>query len=369
MKRDIKTIDSILSEKNIKRLDAYVNISHKIKFLCLKDKCKHSWITSPNAILNGNRGCAKCSRSLKLTNKDVDDKILSKNIKRLDNYINNNTKINFQCLIVDCNYIWKTNPRNILNMDSGCPRCSGLIKLTLEYIDDKLYNKKIKRLSEYFNCNKEISLQCMVDCHIWNSSMNSIINKNHGCPKCSGNALLTNNDIDLKLTNRNIQRLDNYINNITKISFKCLNCHFQWKTLATSIINTGTGCPRCNLPGINAHKIYDILKINNIDFEKEYNIKNININEKHRYRLDYYFPSNRLAIEYNGAQHYEPRSFGFNIENSLKKFYKQQDRDEYIRCFCKIQNIKLIEIDGRFFKSKKLEDYLINILKQEGLIK
>lgn len=310
MKRDIKTIDSILFEKNIKRLDAYVNINHKIKFLCLKDKCSHIWITSPNAILNDNRGCAKCSGCLKLTNKDVDDKILSKNIKRLDDYINNNTKINFQCLIVNCNYIWKTKPRNILNMDSGCPKCSGLIKLTLEYIDNQLFNKKIKRLSEYFNCSKEIFLQCMVkQCNYeWRSSINLIINKNHGCP-------------------------------------------------------------RCNLPGINANKIYDILKINNISFEKEYNIKNININEKHRYRLDYYFPSNRLAIEYNGIQHYEPRSFGLNIENSFKKFYKQQDRDEYIRYFCKIQNIKLIEIDGRFFKSKKLENYLINILKQEGLIK
>jgi hypothetical protein len=45
---------------------------------------------------------------LKLTNEDVDKRLI--NIKRLEDHINCNSKISFQCLIDDCNHIWSENP-------------------------------------------------------------------------------------------------------------------------------------------------------------------------------------------------------------------------------------------------------------------
>lgn len=45
-------------------------------------------------------------------------------------------------------------------------------------------------------------------------------------------------------------------------------------------------------------------------------------------------------VKYNGIQHYNPKmAFGGSF-----KFERQQARDEYVRQYCKDNNIKLIEI-------------------------
>lgn len=51
-------------------------------------------------------------------------------------------------------------------------------------------------------------------------------------------------------------------------------------------------------------------------------------------------PEHNTFIEYNGIQHYEPEmAFGGTF-----KFEQQQARDEYVRQYCKDNDIKLIEI-------------------------
>ena len=58
------------------------------------------------------------------------------------------------------------------------------------------------------------------------------------------------------------------------------------------------------------------------------------------YRLDFFIPSKNLIVEYNGAQHYKPvKLFG-----GAKTFHKQQERDKNVREYCKVNNIKLLEI-------------------------
>jgi len=75
-----------------------------------------------------------------------------------------------------------------------------------------------------------------------------------------------------------------------------------------------------------------------------------------------------MILEYNGDQHYRPVKFGgISIERANLNFAKQQVRDKSIEAFCDDNKIKLIWIDGRKYKDKKLERYiqdeLIPILK------
>ena len=107
---------------NIKRLDDYKNSDTPIKWLCLK--CENKWSTVPNSIRQGT-GCPKC-KDTKLTNQDI-DKFIIENllpIKRIDNYINSQTKIHWQC--INCNNIWLAQPCEIKrkNRGSGCPKCA-----------------------------------------------------------------------------------------------------------------------------------------------------------------------------------------------------------------------------------------------------
>ena len=66
----------------------------------------------------------------KLTNEIVDQKLIGRNIKRLGNYIDTRTKIEFECLVFGCEYKWITLPYKILTEKHGCHKCAGHIKLT-----------------------------------------------------------------------------------------------------------------------------------------------------------------------------------------------------------------------------------------------
>jgi len=57
-----------------------------------------------------------------LTNNIVDKRLENRLIKRIGKYVNNSTKIDFQCL--KCDNIWQATTGNILNNNTGCPYCA-----------------------------------------------------------------------------------------------------------------------------------------------------------------------------------------------------------------------------------------------------
>lgn len=72
----------------------------------------------------------------------IDNILINKNIKRIDNIINSITKIKFQCKEISCKYIWETRPSHIINDNSGCPRCNKAGK-NEKYIFNILKEKNI----------------------------------------------------------------------------------------------------------------------------------------------------------------------------------------------------------------------------------
>lgn len=301
-------VDRKLLENNreIKRLGSYVNSLSKIDWLCLNNECNNIWLSTPNNVLNSGRGCPKCGGNSKLSNEIVDDRLEFCQIKRIGNYINNRSKIDFQCL--GCDLIWQAIPSDIF-IGKGCPRCAGCLKLTNEIIDDKI-----------INCNLPI------------------------------------------------KRLDNCAGSNTNIRWQCLKCDHIWKTKPAHIFNSESGCAQCNIPGQNEKLMHSILKNNNIDYELQFCIKNIDINAP-PYRFDAFIPKFQLAIEYNGRQHYMPTGFGNS--DPQRAFDKQQSRDIYIRNFCISNKIKLVEIDGRNVYGITLIEYMVNLISylknEEGI--
>lgn len=115
------------------------------------------------------------AENIKYTNESFDTELLKLgiNLKRIDSYINCKSPIQFMC--IKCNYKWKTQPKHIINQESGCPICSGwlnyinsagltevlqlyLVILNNEFIKVGItrFNYK-KRLSEFFN--KELLIE------------------------------------------------------------------------------------------------------------------------------------------------------------------------------------------------------------------
>ena len=117
-----ESLDLLVNDMNIKRLDDVNGAHGKIKVKCLKDN--YEWYSCPNSLKKG-KGCKRCAGLEKLNNIIIDNKLSALQIKRLDDYKNIDTKIRFQCLKEEHhNYVWKAIPYTVLKNIRGCPYCS-----------------------------------------------------------------------------------------------------------------------------------------------------------------------------------------------------------------------------------------------------
>lgn len=354
-------IDNLLKNKNIIRISDYISNFEQLKFKC--NICNYIWKSQYVNPCIRKTGCPSCNKSV-LTNENIDIKLLNRNIKRIEDY-KNNSKIKVQCTIEGCNYIWEPYTNNLLTHKYGCAKCSKNAKLSNEEIDRKLLinNIPIKRIGNYYNASTSIDFQCNNCEYKFSTNTDNIINKKSRCPKCSGTVKHTNETIDELLLKRKIKRIENYINNRTKINFSCENCNNIWNATPNNILRLG-GCPKCNRFSKSEVLINDILLENNFNFKKEISLPRININESKNYRLDFYLKELNIAIEYNGGQHYIPKIFfgAKNIEEANKKLEKQQQRDEYVKNFCIKNNILLLVINGIEIPIEKLKKYVENTI-------
>lgn len=348
------------SKMNVKGLDIYVSSKISIRFECLK--CKYIWKTVPNNIFNG-RSCAKCAGVAKSSNEEIDLKLNNK-IKRIDNYIGALKPINFQCLNNNCKYIWKARPSDVLR-GSGCPKCNGRMKLSNKEVDNRLFNKSIIRIDNFISTSTPINFQCKECFHIWKTCPHHIFN-NTGCPICANK--YSNEEIDVKLIDKKIIRMENYVGMAVRMNFQCQKCNFQWKTRPGDIFYNKSGCPKCNCRK-NEKEILQILIDNKCNFVYQQKLQKINYLLPN-FKVDFYFPKINLIIEYNGLQHYKLVRFG-GISEELAEinFIKQKNRDKILRETCIINNFNLLEIDGRKYFGPKLKKYLLNnILPKFNLI-
>jgi len=78
--------------------------------------------------------------------------------------------------------------------------------------------------------------------------------------------------------------------------------------------------------------------------------------------LDCYNPELRLAVEYNGVQHYKHVPY---FHKNKEAFLNQKYRDFIKRNMCKDNNIYLVEVPY-FIKTEDIENYLIKELRLIG---
>jgi hypothetical protein len=282
----------------------YINTKTKVVIDC---NIHGEFQQTPKAHLKGNGGCQECrkiliSEIMKITNEEFDLFLVENNlkIKRIDDYSDTETKINFLCLV--CNNMWKTAPHYIKD-GGGCVECWK--------------NKKLAISQSLKSSNEDID------------------------------KFLIDNDIKIK-------RIGEYTLSNIKLDLECLICHHIWGSRPNDI-KRGKGCPLCLLK--NEKIIYEYLRKVNICFSYHHKI----FNKDKNIFVDFYISLHNLIIEYNGSQHYKPVRFGNRSSDEAKRaFEKQTKRDNALRLYCKNNNINLIEIDGRTYFGNALKKYLKN---------
>ena len=236
----------------------------------------------------------------------------------------------------------------------GCPTCRyGYVaqseKISFEEFKKRSIAAHGDKYSYYEETYKNISSEVMIHCPEHGDFSQIAISHTLGC----GCPVCADNELSKKLTHTNewflekareihgdryIYSLCNYKGLDKHVTIICPK-HGKFKQRAADHIK-GYGCPVCRST-IGEERINRFLLDNNIRYIREFRIETEKSrNNREGVFVDFYLPDFNIIIEFNGEQHYRP------VERwgGEKSFRKQKERDEWLRSYCKNNNIKLVEI-------------------------
>lgn len=254
----------LLDEKDLELVYPYVNKRTPLHIRC--KKCGFydfsRWRPKLQDVKNHGH-CPVCSalpRKLKYTEEEVRKILLEKNIELISLYFKGKIRIiEGKCLI--CNFFdpirWHSTFSDIVNSGYGCPKCSGILKYTINEVRQILLEKNIKLWSTIYENNKQkLDVECLScgfrDIKRWNPSFHNL--SKHGCPRCAGLLQLTVDEIREQLLKRNIKLLEIQpnvkINSKQKLPVECLRCGFSdlnsWYPSYNAIMRQKYSCPVCS---------------------------------------------------------------------------------------------------------------------------
>ena len=189
----------------------------------------------------------------RITNKEF-KKLLNKNLKSHEPYINNDTKILIECLI--CGDKRKKLPAHLLKGEHKCnicgPKKTAKTKSSrfINVLDQRLKKNDIVRISKFINKRSRLKLKCLNCGEIWTkiTGNTGLV----GCAKCAQKKLGLKNRLTLTIVKKilfkkSIKLLSKYdgINNPGE--FKCLECGHKWKAKRfDGALYVNKGCGRCS---------------------------------------------------------------------------------------------------------------------------
>ncbi len=172
-------------------------------------------------------------------------KAVSPSISIIDKYVNSRTKITVRCDV--CSYQWTARHTDLLR-GHGCPRCSGKERKTTSRFREEvaMTNPNLEVVGEYVNTSTKIDVRCL-DCgYTWKTNPSSLLS-GIGCPACGGTKKKSQDEFIHALfsINPDIKVLEQYKNNSTKISVRCLRCGYEWRATPHNLIDARSRCPKC----------------------------------------------------------------------------------------------------------------------------
>ena len=240
--------------------------------------CNNEYLAYPSNVLKG-CGCKKCQLTkmheskigkpsiLRKTHEEFMEEFNKKflNIEVLDTYINSEHKNHFLCKI--CGYEWFTKPNSILK-SKGCTKCTqeeNRKKHSLthdEFIHrmNKLH-PNIEVLQEYTNNHTRIQVKCKKCNREWETYPSSLM-QGHGC-EC-GRITITEDEFykRLQLTTLDITILNEFGDGMSLIC-KCNKCCNIWNSNKYYLLRE-QGCSNCKTESRGEIKIRKYLSDNNI---------------------------------------------------------------------------------------------------------
>ena len=359
-KEKMKTVNP-----DLEIISEYVKAVEPITYHCLK--CGYTGTTTPNSLLSG-RGCANCVHAVKYTPETFKARVAEKfpELELLEDVINANTKIKYRCK--KCGAEQERIAYRILTSKFGCRKCAKNMKRTTQgFIEEmKTINPTITILGEYVNARTHILCKCNIDGTEWSSIPYSLTKGGLCCPTCryksvSAHKTKSNSQFitDLKKINPYIEPLEEYVDNNTKIKVRCKDCNIEWFAQPSKLL-INRGCPRCRTTqGERVIRLY--LDEHNIKYEFNKTFTDLRGTKGGIISYDFYVPTYKLLIEFQGEQHYNPITFGgISTEQAEQRYNNQVEHDKLKQEYATANQFNLLVIP--YWEYKNIHEILDNTL-------
>lgn len=345
----------------IEIIGEYNGTNSKIHCRCLV--CATEWDPIPKTLLKG-IGCPECGKkkAIKSRTKTLDQfkselKNINDNIECISSdYVNTEYKLQFKCKV--CNNIWKATPHSILS-GRGCPKCAikkrtqKRTKSHEQFLEEMLtINSDIEILSKYINNKTKVKYKCK-KCGQIHECIAQHLLRGVGCPNCYNESKKTTIKDFINRANKIHSSKYDY----SKVKFNVLKdkvvivCpkHGEFEQEAGAHLQ-GRGCPKCQRT-YGEQLIANWLDLHCIDYVEQYPLQINDILLK----LDFYIPKYNIIIEYNGEQHY--KYVPYFHKGGMTDYDKQVSRDNLLKEYCINNKILLLQIKYNL-KNEEIKDLL-----------
>lgn len=361
---DVEVISPFISV-----LETYVNSQTPILHLCTKHNIK--WKARPYNILTG-KCCPECKKekmhnSQACTPEEYRNKLKVANptVIPIGEYVNASTPIDHYHM--KCGHVTKMSPSSAL-AGKGCILCRGKKSAAASLRTQEDFEKAISKVSPtieicgtYINSMSDINCKCKVCGRIWSTRAQHLV-EGHGCPSCSaklnGKTLRKSHEQfvkDVYDINPYIKIKGRYTTCNTKVQCECANCGYVWSPVAGDI-EAGKGCPKCK-ETTGERKIRAYLDRYNIMYVKNKRFDNLIGLGGKQLSYDFYLPTFRLLIEFQGEQHERP----VELFGGEEVFKKQLEHDRRKKNYAIMHGYNLLEI---FYKDMdNIESILDNHIR------
>jgi len=156
----------------------------------------------------------------KLTSEVVNKRIASRGIRLIGDYVGSKTKTNFEC---SEGHQWEAEPDSVMS-GCGCPQCVGCSPLSKVIVNERIASRGIRLIGDYVDTQTKTTFECR-EGHQWDSAPSSVMRMERGCPHCSGRATLSKDVVNKRIASRGIRLIGDYVDTQTKTTFECREGH------------------------------------------------------------------------------------------------------------------------------------------------
>jgi len=270
-------------------------------------------------------------------------------------------KVWWKCPKAD-DHEWQTMIYHKSSGNSKCPFCSGKKASVSNRLDLKFprlrkewdpINPPIRNFT--YGSGKKVWWKCQKG-HSWQSSICNRTLRNRGCPFCTFQKPSELNRFDIYAPGKLLREWNNKKNtkfpsgfskgSKKKVWWICEEGH-EWMASINKRMQK-RGCPICQEShGEKAVRHW-------LDKNKMEYISQARLNPRKMWRYDFYLPDHRIAIEYDGIQHFEYVEW-FD-KKSQKPLEKRKSRDLSKTVFCFENGIYMIRIS--YLHVERIQEHL-----------